>query len=493
MREDVAPGAGRRREAKGSRKSRALAESEGPRRPANASYSSSISSTSFMVSPGVLRSQHAPAFLAARLKQEAEHPRARAPDREIIGENCGAGKGLGPDPATARPDPTERARRSRAHELRRTDRSTHRAPARRKGQMPGARDNNGALPVMNEAESPPPASSPSAVRAFVVPASLHGARLDKGIAQLLPELSRARVKRAIELGAVRVNGRRMPKGGTLSEGDAVRIDVAQVIDVPAVGTPGAPLKIVLESAQVVIVDKPAGQATAPIRPGESARSSTRSSVAIPELVPTARLVHRPLGARARHHPSPRHRDERGRGRGANGRGVRDAQGGAAGGPPRQALLAPLRRAGAGRRGIHRVSSHEPPEGPAPRLRVHPSARRHALRAAARRRRAIGSCSARARGRSSRRRSARRCATRSARTFAAIGHPLAGDELYGGPVIRALGRHALHAARVAYAGGDGVDAFDASVPLPKDMAALLEAAAAGAVTTDIETTPVSSER
>jgi 23S rRNA pseudouridine1911/1915/1917 synthase len=59
-------------------------------------------------------------------------------------------------------------------------------------------------------------------------------------------------------------------------------------------------------------------------------------------------------------------------------------------------------------------------------------------------------------------------------FAAIGHPLAGDELYGGPVIRALGRHALHAASVAYPGGDGVDAFEASVPLPKDMAALLEA-------------------
>jgi 23S rRNA pseudouridine1911/1915/1917 synthase len=61
-------------------------------------------------------------------------------------------------------------------------------------------------------------------------------------------------------------------------------------------------------------------------------------------------------------------------------------------------------------------------------------------------------------------------------FAAIGHPLAGDELYGGPVIRALGRHALHAARVAYAGGGGVSAFDASVPLPKDIAVLLEAGA-----------------
>src|SRR5580693_3790746 len=106
------------------------------------------------------------------------------------------------------------------------------------------------------------------VRDLVVPSSLDGARLDKGIAQLLPELSRARIKRAIELGAVRVNGRRMPKGGTLSEGDAVRIDVAQVVDVPAVGSPDAPLKIVLETDQIVIVDKPPGQATAPIRPAE---------------------------------------------------------------------------------------------------------------------------------------------------------------------------------------------------------------------------------
>jgi 23S rRNA pseudouridine1911/1915/1917 synthase len=60
-------------------------------------------------------------------------------------------------------------------------------------------------------------------------------------------------------------------------------------------------------------------------------------------------------------------------------------------------------------------------------------------------------------------------------FAAIGHPLAGDELYGGLVIRALGRHALHAARVVYAGGSEVGAFDVSVPLPKDMATLMEAA------------------
>jgi 23S rRNA pseudouridine1911/1915/1917 synthase len=64
-------------------------------------------------------------------------------------------------------------------------------------------------------------------------------------------------------------------------------------------------------------------------------------------------------------------------------------------------------------------------------------------------------------------------------FAAIGHPLAGDGLYGGVAIRALGRHALHAARIAYEGsGDqGIVApFDVTVPLPRDVARLLEGGA-----------------
>jgi 23S rRNA pseudouridine1911/1915/1917 synthase len=61
-------------------------------------------------------------------------------------------------------------------------------------------------------------------------------------------------------------------------------------------------------------------------------------------------------------------------------------------------------------------------------------------------------------------------------FAAIEHPLAGDVLYGGAPVRALGRHALHAARVAFAGGAGVEAFDVESPLPAEIAVLLEAGA-----------------
>ncbi len=123
------------------------------------------------------------------------------------------------------------------------------------------------------------------MRELVVPESLDGSRLDKVVAHLLPDFSRARVKRAIELGAVRVNGRRAPKGGAVAKGDALRVDVSQVTEMPAVASPDAPLKIVLETDQLVIVDKPAGQPTAPLRPGETGTLVNAILGHYPELIP----------------------------------------------------------------------------------------------------------------------------------------------------------------------------------------------------------------
>ena len=57
-------------------------------------------------------------------------------------------------------------------------------------------------------------------------------------------------------------------------------------------------------------------------------------------------------------------------------------------------------------------------------------------------------------------------------FAAIGHPLAGDTLYGGEVIPGLSRHALHAASITWAGDKDVPAFTVTSPLPGDLAALV---------------------
>jgi 23S rRNA pseudouridine1911/1915/1917 synthase len=345
---------------------------------------------------------------------------------------------------------------------------------------------------MNDAQSSPPGPLPNAVREFVVTAPLHGARLDKAIAQLLPELSRARAKRAVELGAVRVNGRRMAKGGTVSEGDKVRIDVAQVADTPAVGSPGAALKIVLETAQVVVVDKPAGQATAPLRPGENGTLVNAVLGRYPELVPyspdsfighSARepgIIHRldtetsgavVVARTAEVFETLKVALKAGR---LDKRYLLICAG--QGLPDEGTIEFPLTNHPKDQRRVYAcihprdVMRYEPRPA-STRYRVSQRAGTWALVEVS-----VGK--------------ALRHQIRA--HFAAIGHPLAGDELYGGPVIRALGRHALHAARVSYPGGEGVDAFEASVPLPKDMASLLEAGAAGEDTLDAEPAPASND-
>jgi 23S rRNA pseudouridine1911/1915/1917 synthase len=329
-------------------------------------------------------------------------------------------------------------------------------------------------PSSGPAHDAPDASHSADVRQLVVPESLDGARLDKALAQLLPELSRARVKRAIELGVVRVNGRRVPKGAALAKGDAIRIDVGQVVDAPAVATPDAPLRIVLETAEVVVVDKPAGQPTAPLRPGEHGTLVNALLGRYSELVP--RDAETFIGHSARD-PGIIHRLDT-----ETSGAVVVARTAAA----FDVLKAALKEDKLDKRYLLVCASEGlPDEGtiefplcnhPKDQRRVyacvHPrDVMRYEPRPACTRYRVV--------------QRAGNWALVEARVgkalrhqirahFAAIEHPLAGDELYGGPVIRALGRHALHAAHVSFAGGGGVPPFDVTVPLPKDMATLLEA-------------------
>jgi 23S rRNA pseudouridine1911/1915/1917 synthase len=327
---------------------------------------------------------------------------------------------------------------------------------------------------MNEEASDRAASLPPAVRELVVPTSLDGARLDKALAHLLPELSRARIKRAIELGAVRVNGRRLPKGGTVGNGDALRIDVAQVADAPAVGTPGAPLKVVLENAQVIVVDKPAGQPTAPLRPGEVGTLVSALLGRYPELVPYGPDEF--IGHSVRE-PGIIHRLD------TETSGVVVVARTAA---AFEVLKTALKESRLDKRylllcaeqGLPDEGSIEFPLANHPKDQrrvyacIHPrDVARYEPRPARTQYRVLQRSGTWALVEVTVEKALRH---QIRAHFASIGHPLAGDELYGGPVIRVLGRHALHAARVAYAGGGGVDAFDASVPVPKDMAALLEA-------------------
>jgi 23S rRNA pseudouridine1911/1915/1917 synthase len=331
----------------------------------------------------------------------------------------------------------------------------------------------------SSSDSPAAIGATHDVRELVVPDSLDGARLDRAIAELLPELSRARVKRAIDLGAVRINGRRMAKGSAVARGDAVRIDVAQVVDSPALAAPGSPLKVVLETDQIVVVDKPANQPTAPLRPGETGTLVNAILGRYPELIVDggdgAEGAGSVIGHSARE-PGIIHRLDT-----ETSGAVVVARTAAA----FEALKLALKEGRLDKRYLLVCASEGlPDEGtiefplashPKDQRRVYPCVHprdvvRYEPRPASTGYRVLQRAGMWALVEVSVGKALRH---QIRAHFAAIGHPLAGDELYGGPIIRALGRHALHAARVTYSGGGGVDAFDVSLPLPKDMASLLE--------------------
>jgi 23S rRNA pseudouridine1911/1915/1917 synthase len=297
----------------------------------------------------------------------------------------------------------------------------------------------------------------------IVPESLEGARLDKALAELVPGASRAQLKRAIEAGAVRVNGRRAPKGALVRSGDTLKVDDAALgrADAPCVPSPDAPLAVRFESASALVVDKPAGQPSAPIRAGETGTLANALVGHYPELAG--------IGYSLRE-PGLLHRLDT------------DTSG----------LVIVARTAEAFARLKAALKAEEidkeyllvctgedlPDEGtiafpianhPKDQRRVYPCVHprdvmryepRPASTSYAVERRSGAWALVRVR--------VRRALRHQIRAhFAAIDHPLAGDTLYGGPEVRALGRHALHASRVALAGE-----FDVTSPLPREIEALV---------------------
>ncbi|NVO00993.1 MAG: RluA family pseudouridine synthase [Geobacteraceae bacterium] len=58
-------------------------------------------------------------------------------------------------------------------------------------------------------------------------------------------------------------------------------------------------------------------------------------------------------------------------------------------------------------------------------------------------------------------------------FSIFGHPVVGDKRYGGPVIKGLGGHALHALAVAFPNPATGEEMKVFAPLPKGLMALLQ--------------------
>jgi len=296
-----------------------------------------------------------------------------------------------------------------------------------------------------------------------------GARLDVFLVRAVDGLSRTRARRMIQDGRVHLNGRPARKGVRVTAGDVVRLaSVPPPADfVPRPGDPEA-LRVVHEDAQLVVVDKPAGLPSHPLRPDEVHTLANQLIARYPEM--------EGVGYAARE-PGILHRLDND----TSGLLVaaRDA-------PTFEALRAAL-KAGAIDKGYEvvvdgRLEREDPvidgpiANHPSDPRRVHvclgPTDRR---RGAAREActeivstRALSDAYTHVRVRVSR---AVRHQIRA--HFAALGHPLVGDWLYGGS--DGLDRHFLHAWSIAFDHPATDARVEVEAPLPPELAAFVEAA------------------
>ena len=97
---------------------------------------------------------------------------------------------------------------------------------------------------------------------FTVEAQDAGLRLDKLLAELIPELSRSAITKLIEDGRVTVGDRTVTKSAKASPGDVICVtpDEPQPVDI----VPEAiPLDVVYEDADLLVVNKPKGMVVHP--------------------------------------------------------------------------------------------------------------------------------------------------------------------------------------------------------------------------------------
>lgn len=272
-----------------------------------------------------------------------------------------------------------------------------------------------------------------------------GKRLDVLLATRVPNLSRGRAKEMIDQGLVLVDGRRARKSYRVSPSDRVSLTrLPEPVDFDATPDPDLPLRVLLETDDLVVVDKPVGVPSHPLVAGELGTLAGALVARYPEM--------RGVGY-SRREPGIVHRlDTHTSGVMLAARNARSFE----------ALRAQLRAGQIEKRYLARcvgvVSAPRTIEAPIasdprdPRKVKACSDPREIKRLAAKAARtevlrsvpvAHGSLV------EVRANSARRHQIRV--HMASIGHPLLGDTLYGGPALENGGHHLLHALSIRVGG------------------------------------------
>ncbi len=302
---------------------------------------------------------------------------------------------------------------------------------------------------------------PVELREIVVPAEDAAERLDKVVSRLFG-VSRARAMDWIAEGRVKVDGLRGPKAQQVGPGARIAIELPPS-DAP-VPQPDLPVRVVHADAHVVVIEKPAGMPSHPLKPGELGTAANALVARFPELatIGPAReggLVHRldtdTSGLLLAARTEAAHANLRAQ---FTARTIEKGY---------LALVAGELHAGGE---IDLPLAHDPRDSRRVRAASDPEwAAMHDARPALTRFSPIE------------RRGGFTLLDVEIATgvlhqirahLAFIGHPLAGDALYEGPSLPSLQRHFLHASRLGFSHPDGTRASFSSA-LPADLRAILD--------------------
>lgn len=302
----------------------------------------------------------------------------------------------------------------------------------------------------------------SEIREFTVPAALHKERLDRVLAELIPEFSRNYLSQLIEAGAVTLKGRPVGKPATrVQAGEPGQIELRPTPQSQAFKAEAMDLRIVHEDAHLRVIDKPVGLVVHPA-PGHWSGTLLNGLLAHDAqaaMLPRAGIVHR------------LDRDTSGLMVVARTRAAMDALVNmiAAREVTRQYLaLAHRAWQGAATRHVDAAIGRDPRN----RLRMAVvDLARHSGKPARTLIEQLDGCDEGC---------VVRCTLETGRThqirvhMASIGHPLVGDVLYGGVATPELGRQALHAYRLAFRHPVTQEALSFASEPPADLQAGIRA-------------------
>ena len=317
-----------------------------------------------------------------------------------------------------------------------------------------------AQSLLDEAGDAVPESELRELRPFEIGAAQHGERLDRALAQLVPEFSRSYLQQLIEAGAVLLHGRPATKpAARVRAGDAGSIELRPTPQSQAFKPEPMALDVLFQDPHVLVLVKPAGLVVHPA-PGNWSGTLLNGLLAhdgVAQLLPRAGIVHR------------LDKDTSGLMMVARSRAAMDS------------LVQAIAAREVARQYV--ALAHRPWAGPAarrvdaaigrdPRNRLRMAAvdlERNAGKPASTGfellENADAGCLVRATLQTGR--------THQIRVhMASIGHPLVGDELYGGTPAAGMARQALHAFRLAFQHPVTGEALEFSAPLPADLSSAL---------------------